>query len=87
LKSEFYQVYVIQNPNGTRYIGLSENVTIRVQQHNQGISKWTHGKGPWSLIWISESLSLGESRKLENKLKKQKGGVGFYRLTGLKGGS
>ena len=77
-----YQVYVIRNTAGKFYIGLSENVQIRLQQHNQGISKWTRHRGPWWLVWTSESLSLSDARKLENRLKRQKGGVGFKFLTG-----
>jgi predicted GIY-YIG superfamily endonuclease len=45
-----------------------------VQQHNDGISKWTAGKGPWTLRWTSEANSIGEARKLENLLKRQNGG-------------
>jgi len=78
-----YQVYVIQNSAGRFYIGLSEDVTKRLQDHNQGISKWTKFRGPWQLVWTSDSLSLTEARKLENLLKAQKGGHGFYEITGL----
>ena len=78
-----YQVYVLRNPKGQFYIGLSENVPTRVQQHNEGMSKWTRGKGPWALVWESSRLNLSEARKLENLLKRQKGGSGFYRITGL----
>ena len=78
-----YQVYVLQNPTGKFYIGLSENVPLRLQQHNQGVSKWTRSRGPWSSIWSSEIMTLSEARKLENQLKRQKGGIGFYKLTGL----
>jgi putative endonuclease len=78
-----YQVYVIQNPAGRYYIGLSEDAKARLRQHNAGVSKWSKGKGPWSLIWTSEALPLSEARKLENLLKRQKGGAGFFRLTGL----
>jgi len=78
-----YQVYVIQNSEGRYYIGISENVASRVAQHNDGISKWTKGKGPWTLVWTSEAKSITDARKLENLLKKQKGGAGFFRLTGL----
>jgi hypothetical protein len=35
------------------------------------------------LIWTSEAKFITEARKLENLLKKQKGGSGFFRLTGL----
>jgi putative endonuclease len=82
-ETNVYQVYVIRNAAGKFYIGLSENVQIRLQQHNQGVSKWTRHRGPWSLVWISESLTLSEARKLENRLKRQKGGAGFRELTGL----
>ena len=75
-----YQVYVIQNATGKFYIGLSENVSRRLQQHNQGVSKWTQNRGPWSLVWTSGGLTLSEARKLENRLKRQKGGHGFDRL-------
>ena len=63
--------------------GLSENVEARLAQHNDGMSKWTKGKGPWSLVWTSEAMSLSEARKLENHLKRQGRGSGFYAITGL----
>jgi len=78
-----YRVYVIQNREGKFYIGLSDDVARRVEQHNAGSSKWTKGKGPWKLVWCSEAMNLSEARKLELLLKRQKGGAGFSRLTGL----
>ncbi|HEX7469316.1 MAG TPA: GIY-YIG nuclease family protein [Verrucomicrobiae bacterium] len=78
-----YQVYVIRNAAGRFYIGLSEAIQLRLQQHNDGISKWTRSRGPWTLAWASEPLSLTDARKLENYLKRQKGGIGFQKLTGL----
>ena len=78
-----YRVYVIQNQQGRFYIGLSDDVDRRVSQHNDGVSQWTRNKGPWSLVWQSDSMPLTEARKLENLLKKKKGGTGFYAMTGL----
>ena len=78
-----YQVYVLQNCAGQFYIGLSENVAVRLAQHNEGKSLWTRSRGPWSLAWVSEPVPLTDARKLENRLKRQKGGIGFYRRTGL----
>ena len=78
-----YQVYVIQNEQGRFYIGISEDVPARLDQHNSGASTWTKSRGPWSLRWTSEAMSISEARKLENLLKRQKGGAGFYRITGL----
>ena len=83
LKHKGYQVYVLRNTQGRFYIGLSENVTIRLQQHNSGVSTWTRTRGPWCLAWTSDVIGLGEARKLENRLKKAKGGREFFALTGL----
>ncbi len=80
-----YQVYVLRNPAGTHYIGLSTDPRLRLQQHNAGVSLWTRNRGPWQLVWLSRNLSLTEARRLENYLKRQKGGSGFYAFTGLSG--
>ena len=77
MNPEAYRVYLLRNPTGLRYIGLSDDVVRRVQEHNQGVSRWTRGKGPWNAEWTSTPRSLGEARKLENLLKRQKGGVGL----------
>ena len=78
-----YRVYVIRNPEGKFYIGLSDDIGRRINQHNAGESTWTRGKEPWTLIWQSEEMNLSDARKLELLLKRQKGGDGFCRLIGL----
>ena len=78
-----YRVYVIQNREGKFYIGLSDDVGRRIDQHNSGASKCTKTKGPWQLVWQREVLSLSDARKLENRLKRQGRGKGFYSITGL----
>ena len=78
-----YRVYVIQNREGKFYIGLSDDLGRRINQHNAGGSKWTRGKGPWTLIWQSEEMDLSDARRLELFLKRQKGGDGFYKMIGL----
>jgi putative endonuclease len=80
---KLYQVYVLQNAGKRFYIGLSEDVAVRLEQHNRGESKWTKSRGPWSLVRKSDWKTLGDARKLETRLKKQKGGRGFYVATGL----
>ena len=40
-------------------------------------------RGPWTLAWQSANLSLGDARNLENRLKRQGRGKGFYSITGL----
>jgi len=78
-----YRVYVLQNPKRSFYIGFSENVDVRVQQQNAGMSRSTRSKGPWRIVWQSDALTLPRERALERELKRQKGGNGFYQKTGL----
>jgi putative endonuclease len=78
-----YWVYVLLNPFGQFYIGLTSDIAKRVAQHNSGQSKWTAKNGPWELAWQRGPMSLTEARKLENRLKRQHGGKGFFVLTGL----
>lgn len=80
-----YQAYILTNECGRTYIGVSVDPSTRLVQHNNGLSKWTRGKGPWTLDWISKPMSLGEARKLEGQLKRQKGGVGLAKLKDLHG--
>lgn len=75
-----YRVYVLLNVDKRRYIGLSEDVHRRLLDHNSGVSKWTAKHVPWQLEWVSRELNLGDARRLENKLKRQKGGDGLQRL-------
>jgi putative endonuclease len=70
-----YQVYVIRNAVGKFYTGLSENIQVRLQQHNQGVSKWTRYRGPSSLVWESESLTLFEVCELEKRFKRRNDGL------------
>jgi len=74
------QVYLLENLSGRRYIGISEDVYLRLIQHNEGKSKWTSKFRPWKLIWLSPEMALRAARKLENALKRQKGGAGLQSM-------
>ena len=79
-----YRVYVLQNPKGRFYVGLTDDLARRLQQHDDGESQWTRGRSPWRAVWQTAILSLTEARKLENRLKRQGRGKGFYTITGLR---
>ncbi len=80
-----YHVYVLWSEDGARhYIGITEDIAHRLDQHNRGESKWTKRyAGSWQLVWSEECDDLSTARKLENELKRHKGGAGFYARTGL----
>jgi len=75
-----YRVYLLRNATGLRYIGISEDVMRRLDDHNNGKSRWTKSRRPWTLAWQSRPLSLTEARRLENLLKRQNGGDGLSTL-------
>ncbi|NOY80547.1 MAG: GIY-YIG nuclease family protein [Kiritimatiellaeota bacterium] len=76
---------MLWSPDGQRfYIGIAEDVQRRLTEHNAGISKWTKRyAGTWKLVWHELCPTLGHARKLENWLKRQKRGRGFWQRTGL----
>ena len=55
-----YYVYVLRNPAGTHYIGLTNDLARRLTQHNSGASKWTKAKGPWKLCSNLSPLAVGK---------------------------
>ena len=83
--SERDRVYVIQNSAGCCYVGVSDDVERRLFDQNSGVSGWIRNRGPGVLVWQGDAMSLGEARRLENTLRKQKGGAGFFKMTGLNG--
>ncbi len=79
-----YYVYVLWSESRRCfYTGVTDDVEKRTVDHNSGVSKWTKGKGPWRVVFRKSFRSLGDARKFENHLKRQKGGNTFYELTGL----
>jgi putative endonuclease len=66
-----YYVYIIESlEDGTFYKGYSEDPLKRLQQHNQGESKYTSGNMPWKLVYVEECASKTEALIRERNLKK-----------------
>ena len=79
-----YFVYILWSVSGhCFYIGISEDPAVRLLQHNAGGSKWTARHIPWELVKVEPYADYSEARKRELKLKKQKGGFGFFAMTRL----
>ena len=79
-----YWVYVLFSDSaGLFYIGVTEDVEARLGTHNSGKSRWTSRHTPWRCVFSKQFPSLTDARQFENRLKRQKGGEGFFRLTGL----
>ena len=76
-----YFVYIIESEkDGTYYIGQSDNLEKRLEQHNNGFSKYTSRKLPWKLVYYESYLTRKESIVRERFLKQQRNREFYKRL-------
>ncbi|HMV10206.1 MAG TPA: GIY-YIG nuclease family protein [Cyclobacteriaceae bacterium] len=67
-------VYVLRSAkSGKRYVGMTQDVTLRLAQHNSGKSKFTSGHMPWKLIYQETYSGSVEARVREKYLKSSQG--------------
>ena len=65
-----YFVYIIYSEIFDKsYIGQTNDLTIRIQRHNDGSEKFTKPYRPWVLRFYIEKDSRAEAMQLEKKLK------------------
>ena len=65
-------VYILKCANGRFYVGSTDDIERRLQEHHRGKSKATKYLLPVELVKFIESSSLIEARQLELSIKKQK---------------
>jgi putative endonuclease len=74
-----FQVYVIENLKGKKYTGSTDDISERLEMHNDlslekfKFHKTTYKKGPWKLIFSKDFASRGEALTFEKYLKSGKG--------------
>ena len=72
-----YFVYVLINPQGDIYIGYTNDLARRLQQHNDPKFRGTlHTKrhsGPWRMIHSEEYATRAEAMGREKQLKTSRG--------------
>ena len=65
-----YIIYAIQSSVDNRiYVGFTDNLDRRINEHNQGKTKSTKGFRPWLLIYNETVETREEARKREKYLK------------------
>jgi putative endonuclease len=63
-------VYAIKSELNQRiYVGMSEDVDKRLNQHNMGKTKSTKGYRPWQLLYTESCENRVVARKREKYLK------------------
>ena len=66
-----YYVYLLVNERGDRYIGYTEDLKKRVQEHKEGKSRYTSQREPsWKLVYYEAYPTKRLALKRESTLKK-----------------
>ena len=63
-------LYILQSrKTGRFYVGATERIDTREQEHNTGQTKSTRGRGPWMLVYSEEHPDRSSAMKRENQIK------------------
>lgn len=63
--SNFFYVYVLKCSDGSYYIGHTDNIKIRITEHNSGIYPgYTQKRLPVDLVYMQEFASRDEALML-----------------------
>lgn len=59
-----YIVYIIKSKEGYKYTGMTEDLELRIKQHNEkALSFWTKRGTQWELIYKEEFYGRTEALK------------------------
>ena len=76
-----FYVYILQSEkSGKHYIGSTNDLERRLQEHNSGKNKSTRNKGPWKVVYTESYSGAREARQREYQIKSYKGGNSFRKL-------
>jgi putative endonuclease len=71
---QMYTLYIIKSSSSGRlYIGQTARLQQRLEEHQQGISRYTRGRGPWELVYHEEYNTRADAMAREKFLKSGKG--------------
>jgi len=71
-----FYVYVLKSDStGRSYIGHTQNLQVRLIEHNSGKNKATKGKGLWYLVYQEEFATRSEASHRERYFKTVEGRI------------
>jgi len=65
----YYLYILLSEKDNKRYVGFSENLKTRINEHNSGSVKSTKNRRPLKLIYFEEYESKGDAIKREKFFK------------------
>ena len=68
-----YHTYILYSSSLDKYyIGSTENIEHRVEEHNSGKGNYTSRGLPWALVYKEEFATRSEALKREYEIKRKK---------------
>jgi putative endonuclease len=68
-----FYVYILRSDSsGLFYVGHTEDLEQRIQEHEEGRSHYTKGRGPWKSVYVEVFSTRSEAMKRECLIKKRK---------------
>ena len=72
--SPCFWVHILENAAGRLYVGSTDDVARRVDEHNEqrGAKTFTQKNGPWRLVWSEVHATRAAAVKRERQIKSMK---------------
>ena len=62
-------VYVLRNPEGRLYIGVTGDLERRMSRHQSGQAGWARTRGPWGVGHSEQHLDRVQAMRREQAVK------------------
>ena len=68
---KLYYVYILKCSDSSYYTGFTNNVDLRVMQHNEGLthSAYTYSRRPVELVWVEMFTDPNQAIAMEKQIK------------------
>lgn len=68
-----HYVYILRTESGEKYIGTTQDLKNRLEEHNNGETKTTKNNGEYKIIWYCAFTNKSRAYKFEKYLKSSSG--------------
>lgn len=70
----FFFVYILRSlTDGSYYVGCTEDLNFRFNEHNNKRSKYSASKAPWELVWYGAFTNKIKAYRFERYMKEGSG--------------
>ena len=77
-KRKMFFVYILQSlKDSKRYIGSTNDISRRLEEHNEGRVKYIRNRIPFKLVHVEEYNTKEEALQREKYIKSRKGKLDF----------